>query len=110
MSDVFRLKATPVAQYADLAGLRRSVRRGDWAAVSAYFEALPARSDRSVAVSVVAETRRSEAFLQRAVDGERDSSLARTLLGARFIVVAWDARGGTYAKDVKPAQWQVFHD
>lgn len=110
MAGVFRLKAAPVAQYPDLAGLRRSVRRGDWGAVSAFFEALPARGDQSVAVRVVAETRRSEAFLQRVVDSERDSSLARTLLGARFIVIAWDARGATGAKYVKPAQWRVFHD
>jgi hypothetical protein len=85
------------------------VGRSDWDAVSAYFQGVPARSDRSVAVRVVAENAGSEQFLQRVVDTERDSSLARTLLGARFIVMAWDARGATWAKYVKASQWRVFH-
>jgi hypothetical protein len=105
-----RLRTDVVDQYPDLAQLRRSVRSGDWNAVSGYFQRLPTRSDQSVAVGVVAETAGSEAFLQRVVDAERDSSLARTLLGARFIVIGWTARTRAFAKDVSQAQARVFHD
>jgi hypothetical protein len=90
--------------------LRKAVGSGNWRAVSAYFQELPARSDQSVAVRLVAEMAGAERLLQRAVDGERDSSLARTLLGARFIVMAWKARGGALARYVSEAQWRVFFD
>jgi hypothetical protein len=96
--------------YPDLVVLRRSVTSGDWNAVSACFRELPADSDHAVAVRVVANTAGSERFLQRAVDAEGDSSLARTLLGARFIVLGWNARGRGRARDVSPAQRQVFHE
>ena len=102
--------ASGVVHYPDLAALRRSVTARDWNAVSAYFQGLPARSDHSVAVRCVADIPRSERFLQRVVDSERDSSLARTLLGARFIVMGWDARTDARAQYVSQAQWQVFHD
>jgi hypothetical protein len=104
------LRTKVATLYPDLRALQGSVRRGDWAAVSACFEQLPARSNGSVAVSAVAQIRGSERFLQRIVDTERDSSLARTLLGARLIVIGWNARGGARARYVKPAQWRVFHD
>jgi hypothetical protein len=104
------LRTKAIEHYPDLAPVRTAVRRGDWNAVTAYFDGLPARSDRSTAVGVVADTVGSERFLQRVVDTDRDSSLARTLLGARLIITAWDARGSGWAKHVKPAQWRVFHD
>ncbi|KKK06505.1 hypothetical protein LQ51_07830 [Micromonospora sp. HK10] len=96
--------------YPDLAPLRASMKSGDWRRVSGYFEGLPIRADWSVAVRAVARTRGAERFLQRVVDSERDSALVRTLLGARFIVMAWDARSGLLAQYVKQAQWQIFHD
>ncbi|MFJ8583001.1 hypothetical protein [Micromonospora sp. NPDC093277] len=96
--------------YPDLAPLRASFKSGNWSGVSSYFERLPVRADRSVAVRAVARTRGVESFLQRVVDSERDSSLVRTLLGARLIVMAWDARSRLLAQYVKQAQWQMFHD
>ncbi|WP_204000336.1 hypothetical protein [Virgisporangium aurantiacum] len=110
LSSLVPLRTKTIEHYPDLAPLRAAVRRSDWAAVSAHFGGFPARADRSTAVRVVAETAGSERFLQRVVDTQRDSSLARTLLGARFIVTAWDARGATRAKYVKGDQWRVFHD
>jgi hypothetical protein len=99
-----------VGWYPDLAGLGRSVRSGDWAGVEAYFNGFPPRADRSTAVLFVAKARGSERFLQKAVDTQRDSALARTLLGARFIVLGWKARTAAWAKDVSPAQRRVFVD
>lgn len=110
LSSLAPLRSKTIELYPDLAPLRASVRRGDWAAVSAYFATFPARADTSTAVEVVAETPGSERFLQRVVDTERNSSLARTLLGARYIVTAWGARGSGWAKDVTAAQWRVFHE
>ncbi|MGY0235055.1 hypothetical protein [Longispora urticae] len=96
--------------YPDLTGLRRAIRSADWAAVAGYFAALPDRADRSVAVRLVAETPRSERFLERMLDTERESSLVRTLLGARLIVLAWQARSAAQSQYVSMAQWQIFHD
>jgi hypothetical protein len=69
---------------------------------------MPARADQSVAVRLVAETPGVERFLQKVVDAERDSSLARTVLGARLIVMAWNARGAHLARYVSQSQWEVF--
>lgn len=102
------LQTDLIGHYPDLAGLRRSAKSNAWSQVAAHFEQLPVRSDQSVAVRVVAETPGSERFLEQVVNSERNSSLARTLLGARFIVMAWEARGRTFAKDVDPSQWQFF--
>ncbi|MET7397670.1 hypothetical protein ABZS66_29705 [Dactylosporangium sp. NPDC005572] len=99
-----------VAWYPDLAVLRRLVRARDWGGVEAYFNGFPPRADRSTAVLLVANTRGSERFLQKAVDTQRDSALARTLLGARFVVLGWKARTRAWAKDVSPAQRRVFID
>jgi hypothetical protein len=97
-----------VAQYPDLAPLRRAVKSKDWRSVSDYFGIFPARADQSLAVRLVADSAGSERFLQRVVDSDRDSSLARTLLGARLIVMAWNARGAYYARYVSQAQWRLF--
>ncbi|GAA1026523.1 hypothetical protein GCM10009557_04570 [Virgisporangium ochraceum] len=110
LSSLVALRTKTIELYPDLAPLRAAVRRGNWAAVSAHFDGFPARADRSTAVQVVAETAGSERFLQRVVDTHRDSSLARTLLGARYIVTGWNARGATRAKYVQADQWRVFHD
>ncbi|WP_426504979.1 hypothetical protein ACPPVO_45805 [Dactylosporangium sp. McL0621] len=104
------VRTDAAAWHPDLAGLRRLVRAGDWAGVEAYFDGLPPRADRSTAVLFVANERGAEHFLQRVVDAQRDSSLARTLLGARFIVIGWQARTAAYAKNVSAAQWKVFGD
>lgn len=93
----------------ELADLRRAAKAGDWTALVAGFDRLPPRGDHTVAVRVVAGVKGSERFLQRAVDTERDSSLARTLLGARCVTLGWQARTAAYAADVSRAQWQVFH-
>lgn len=98
----------PVAHHPDLAQLRRAAKAADWPAVSEYFARMPARADRSVAVRLVAETPEVERFLQKVADAERESSLARTLLGARLIVMAWKARGAYLARFVSQAQWEVF--
>ncbi len=103
-----RVLDDPADHHPDLAILRRVTKAGDWQAVSAYFDGLAARADRSVAVQVVSGTPRVDDFLQRVVDTERESSLARTLLGARLIVLAWQARGGRLAQHVGKAQWKVF--
>ncbi|WP_327003756.1 hypothetical protein OHA72_53295 [Dactylosporangium sp. NBC_01737] len=47
----------------DLAALRRVAKAGDWAAVVAYFDGLPPRADRAVAMRVVADVKGSERFL-----------------------------------------------
>jgi hypothetical protein len=104
------LRTSDAAHAPDLAGLRRAAKAGDWAAVVAYFDGLPPRADHAVAARVVADVNGSERFLQRAVDTDRDSSLARTLLAGRCIVIGWKARTGAYAADVSAAQWRVFHD
>jgi hypothetical protein len=104
------LRTDIVRHYPDLAVLRTLVRAGDWVAVSAFFGRLPAGADRSRVVRAVAETKGSERFLQRVVDVERDCSLARTLLGARLIVIGWKARGTRRARQVSRAQWRVFYD
>jgi hypothetical protein len=100
----------PVLHDPGLAPLRQAVRGGDWPAVAAYFAGLPARADQGPAVAFVAAQRASENFLQRTVDTERDSSLARTLLGARLITLAWRARSSYGAQHVSRAQWQLFHE
>jgi len=112
---VFASRLSPVhtdvvAHYPDLADLRRSVKSGDWSGVTAYFAGLPARCDQSVAVRSVAGLAGAERFLQRVVDAERDSSLARTLLGARYVVMAWAARGMAFAQYVSAAQARIFVD
>jgi hypothetical protein len=90
--------------------LRTAVKSRDWPSVSQFFAQLPARSDQSLAVTMVGSLARSERFLQRVVDSERDSSLARTLLGARLIELAWKARSAHFARYVSAAQWEVFYD
>jgi hypothetical protein len=105
-----RVRTDLVACYPDLAVLRRATRAGDWSGVEAYFDALPPRADRSTAVQLVAYSAGSERFLQKAVDTHRDSALARTLLGSRFIVIGWKARTRAWASQVSQAQWRVFLD
>jgi hypothetical protein len=102
------LRTEIVDQYPDLAPLRAATRAGDWAAVSAFFQRLPARADLSTAVGVVAEVARSERFLQRVVDTERDSALARDLLGARYVILAWEARSAAMARYVSQVQARLF--
>ncbi|MCP2322284.1 hypothetical protein HDA40_000791 [Hamadaea flava] len=104
------LKTDPVDQYPQLVPLQKAVKAADWTGVASYFAGLPARSDKTQAVSLVSATAGAEKFLQRAVDTERDSALARTLLGARFIDIGWKARSAVYAMHVKQAQWQIFFD
>ncbi|WP_344509577.1 hypothetical protein [Dactylosporangium maewongense] len=104
------LRTRDFAHSPDLGLVRRAVRAADWAAVVAYFDGLPPRADHALAVEVAAEVPGSERFLQRAVDTERDSSLARTLLGSRCVVLGWEARTTSRAANVSQAQWRVFYD
>ncbi|ATO13624.1 hypothetical protein CO540_07080 [Micromonospora sp. WMMA2032] len=98
-----------VDHYADLAPLRRALRARDWPAVVAFFDRLPEHDDPTVATAMVAETRGVETFLRVAGGGPAESTLAGTLLGARLVWMAWQARGSARARYTSRGQFASFH-
>ncbi|GAA1420600.1 hypothetical protein [Catellatospora coxensis] len=98
-----------VHHYPDLAPLRAALRAKDWPAVVAYFERLPEHNDPTVATYLVAETRGVEKFLRTAGGGPASSTLAGSLLGARLVIMAWDARGAGRADVTSDRQFREFH-
>ncbi|WP_155387075.1 hypothetical protein [Catellatospora paridis] len=98
-----------VCHYPDLAPLRAALRAEDWPAVIAFFDGLPERQDPTVATYLVAETKGVERFLRVASGGSASSTLAGSLLGARLIVMAWDARGAARARRTSRREFRSFH-
>lgn len=98
-----------VDHYPDLAPLRAALLAQDWPAVVAFFENLPEHDDPTVATYLVAETKGVERFLRTAGGGPASSVLAGSLLGARLVVMAWDARGAARAQYTSNNQFRSFH-
>ncbi|WP_200210179.1 hypothetical protein [Micromonospora coerulea] len=92
--------------YPELRPLRQALLSRDWPAVTRFFAELPADQDPSVAVTVVAELRGVETFLEGAA---ASSTLAATLLGARWVVMGWEVRTALYASEVSRKQFAQFH-
>ena len=99
----------PIAPYPELAALRADVLRGDWTRVSAFLTGLDDGSDRHKAVWIVAETPAAGPFLAGAAAEHGDDPLARTVLAAHHIHLAWEARGDTVAKYVTQEGAEGFH-
>ncbi|MET9882152.1 hypothetical protein ABZZ20_03160 [Streptomyces sp. NPDC006430] len=103
----------PVFEPADhtpaLGALRDAVRRRDWGAVSAAFDAHPDEDDRALACRVVSETPDCDAFLREAADLDPRGPLARSLLADRLIQVGWKIRTGYRAQHVTQQQFNDFH-
>lgn len=98
-----------VYHYPDLAPLRTALRAKDWSAVVAFFDHLPEHDDPTVATYMVGETRGVEKFLRTAGGGPAASTLAGSLLGARLVTMAWDARGAGGVKQTSNRQFREFH-
>ncbi|WP_204000939.1 hypothetical protein [Micromonospora lutea] len=98
-----------VDHYPDLAPLRRALRAEDWPAVVAFFDHLPEHDDPTVATAMVAEMRGVERFLRVAGGGPARSTLAGTLLGARLVWMAWQARGSARANYTSRRRFASFH-
>ncbi|WP_157746322.1 hypothetical protein [Micromonospora inositola] len=96
--------------YPELRPLRQAVLSRDWPAVTRFFADFPTDQDPSVAVAMVAELRGVETFLQGAGGGPASSTLAATLLGARWVVMGWEVRTARYASQVSRQQFAQFHD
>jgi hypothetical protein len=99
----------PADRIPALAALRGAVRRQDWPAVAAAFDAHPDEDDRALACRVVAETPGAEAFLAGAAERTPGEPLARTLLADRLIQVGWGIRTAHQAQHVSRQQFQEFH-
>lgn len=99
-----------VDHYPDLAPLRRALHAEDWPAVVAFFDQLPEHDDPTVATAMVAETKGVETFLRTAGGGPAESTLAGTLLGARLVWMAWEARGAARARYTSNRQFASFHE
>lgn len=98
-----------VDHYPDLAPLRAALRAQDWPRVVAFFEGLPEHDDPTVATYLVADTKGVESFLRTAGGGPASSILAGSLLGARLVVMAWDARGAARTQYTSNSQFRSFH-
>ncbi|MGS2612981.1 hypothetical protein ACVCAH_00370 [Micromonospora sp. LZ34] len=97
------------SHYPDLRPLRRAVVRRDWPAVVDFFAGLPAEHDPSVATNLVANLKGAEKILEPALHGPLAPELAGTLLGARWVTMGWEARGGRAAKFTSAEQFEQFH-
>ncbi|MEV1288944.1 hypothetical protein [Micromonospora sp. NPDC049679] len=96
--------------YPQLRPLRQAMRSQDWPGVTRFFAELSIEHDPSVAVGMVAELRGVEKFLESAGGGPAHSTLAATLLGARWVVMGWEARTARRASSVSRGQFAQFHD
>lgn len=75
-----------------------------------FFDHLPEHNDPTVATAMVAEIKGVERFLRVAGGGPVESTLAGTLLGARLVTMAWDARGSARARYTSNHQFRSFHE
>ena len=91
----------------EFAPLRDAVQAGDWARLERSIAAL-APDVAGTAITQLAEVDGIEVFLERAFAADPTSALARTALGARYIVIAWAARSRTTAQNVTQEQFQEF--
>ncbi|MET9957489.1 hypothetical protein ABZ128_00070 [Streptomyces sp. NPDC006326] len=98
----------PADRIPALGALRDAVRRRDWDAVSAAFDAHPDEDDRAVACRVVADLPH-EGFLRQAVDHDPRGPLARCLLADRLIQAGWARRTAYAAQYVSQEQFEDFH-
>ncbi len=76
----------------------------------AFFDHLPEHNDPTVAAAMVAEMKGVEKFLRVAGGGPARSTLAGTLLGARLVWMAWQARGAARASYTSRRQFASFHE
>lgn len=93
----------------EFAPLRDAVKVGDWARFERAIAAL-SPDVAGTALTQLAEVDGIENFLERALAADRSSALARTALGARYIVIAWAARSRNIARNVTQEQFQEFFD
>ncbi|MEU6866151.1 hypothetical protein ABZ924_23315 [Streptomyces sp. NPDC046876] len=99
----------PADRNPELAALRDAVRRKDWDAVTAGFDAQPDEDHRALASDVVSRQRGAELMLRPVIERSPSDLLARTLLADRLIKIGWEIRSGARAQYVSQHQFDEFH-
>ncbi len=100
----------PCAYVPGLASIRDAARDGDWPGVRGKLDDCPSADALTFAVTMLADQPGIERLLERVVADAPDDVLARAVLGAREVVLAWDARGGGRASTVGARQFDMFFE
>jgi hypothetical protein len=95
----------------ELRRLREAAGRGDWPAMAAILEPVRARGDFDRLTWLIngIETV-AEGWLFPLADKYPDDALVRTVVGARTVAWAWEARSGARADQVTQEQFKLFHE
>ncbi|MFB7665016.1 hypothetical protein ACFC1R_13845 [Kitasatospora sp. NPDC056138] len=99
----------PVAGLPELVSVRQLAEARDWPGLRELFGRLTDEHGRCVAAGIVGEVPDVEQFLAHVVRQDADP-LAATLLANRRIVLGWQARTDSRAKDVTADQWVRFRE
>lgn len=97
----------PVAAFPEVAQIEHAARASDWAAVRAIAIAASDALQLNFVINTVTDVFGVEYMLTKAMD-EDDSTLPNLMLGARHIILAWEARSSLGSEHVSEAQWKTF--
>jgi hypothetical protein len=97
------------AAYPEIAGLRTTLRRGDWPACRALIDQLEP-SARSGALLECGDEKYIERFLRGVLGTDPADPAATALLGHHLIKTGWEIRTGSPAQQVSRGQLRQFHD
>lgn len=93
--------------YPVVAAARAALRAGDWTGLQSAFLAARSQYERHLIVRLTHDLAGCESFLSAVWTQTRDP-LAGTLLAAREVGLAWEARGSDRGNTVTPAMWDGF--
>lgn len=91
------------------AGLIETAKSRDWGAISRALAGYSGYDHSSLVANLCKEVPELDDWLPRAIGDGAGDPLARAVLGARKVELAWSVRTGARAKDVSRAQFESFH-